>query len=182
MGRVGPLFAVEDEGVVPDILLIGKALAAGIVPIGALIAPARLWTRLGLTFAMTASSFGGNRLACTAALATLDLLANSEHLAQGRRNSAILTDALADLAQSMPEFITGVTGRGLLLGLHFETPAIAGNVVSHCVASDLLTATAFCDRRCILLEPPLVMDEELARRGAELLAQACRAVDQEHQR
>jgi putrescine aminotransferase len=182
MGRVGPLFAVEDEGVVPDILLVGKALAAGIVPIGALIAPARLWARVGLSFAMTASSFGGNRLACTAALATLDLLANSESLAQGRRNSAILTDALANLGRSMPEFIASVTGRGLLLGLHFETPGIASDVVRRCAASGVLTATAFCNRRCVLLEPPLVMDEELARRGVQLLAQACRAASLNQQR
>jgi putrescine aminotransferase len=174
MGRTGPLFAVEDEGVVPDILLLGKALAAGIVPIGALIAPARLWTRVGLSFAMTASSFGGNRLACSAALATLGLLDNSQLLDRGRRNGAILAETLSELAWSMPELVLNVTGRGLLLGLHFETPGIAGEVVTHCIASGLLTATAFCNRRCLLLEPPLVMEEALTRRGAEVLVGACR--------
>lgn len=173
MGRTGRLFAIEGEEVVPDILLLGKALAGGIVPVGALVASSEHWTKVGYSFAMTASSFSGNRLSCTATLATLDFLEEAAPLAQGAKNSAILEKAVTRIAGDVPGSVDGITGKGLLLGLHFETPDAARKTVSRCVGSGLLTATAFCNSRCILLEPPLVMEEETTSRGAEILAEAC---------
>jgi putrescine aminotransferase len=64
MGRTGPLFAIENANIVPDILVLGKSLGGGIVPIGAVIARPHTWRRFGLSFSMSASSFAGNRLAC----------------------------------------------------------------------------------------------------------------------
>ena len=97
MGRTGPLFAVEDDGVVPDLLVLGKSLGAGIVPIGALLAQHRTWGRFGLTFSMSASSFSGNRLACVAALATLDLIERSDVLERARESAAALRGGLERL-------------------------------------------------------------------------------------
>lgn len=173
MGRTGPLLAVEERDVVPDVVLMGKALGAGIAPIGALVGPSRLWTKVGLSFAMTASSFSGNRLSCTAALATLDLLEESSSLQRGKENATILAKALEEISRSMPEAVTKTSGRGLLLGLHLRTPDVASRVVQRCIASGLLTATAFCEPRCVLLEPPLTMAQDLTRRGAEMLLDAC---------
>lgn len=178
MGRTGPMFAVEEEGVTPDILLTGKSLAAGIVPIGALLAPARLWTRVGLSFAMSASSFGGNRLACTAAAATLDLVRKKGLLQQGEAAGAALEAALKDLPTG-EGVLQQVTGRGLLRGIHFADPRTAADVVRRTIERGVLVAAAFCNPSCILLEPPLVANQEQIRRGVAVLSSVCREIADE---
>lgn len=173
MGRTGPMFAVEDDGVVPDILLVGKSLAAGIVPIGAMLAPARLWARVGLSFAMSASSFGGNRLACIAASATLRFARETSALAQGTRTGHILDGALNDIPVD-GKALTKVTGRGMLRGVHFANARLAGEAVRRVIDRGVLVATAFCNPACMLLEPPLVAEPELIRVGAAAIADVCR--------
>jgi putrescine aminotransferase len=173
MGRTGPLFAVHDEGVVPDVLLAGKSLAGGIVPIGAMLARRGLWARFGLTFSMSASSFSGNRLACVAALAALAIVERSDVLDRGRAAGVALRKGLDELRASHPDLLRRVTGRGLLLGLHFATPAAAGEVIRLSIREGLLVAAAFCNNRCILLEPPLVVNEEQVGHALSVLAVAC---------
>jgi len=176
MGRTGPMFAVQDAGVMPDVLLVGKSLAGGIVPIGAMLARGRLWTRFGLSFSMSASSFSGNRLACVAALATLDLVERDGVLAPARESAALLRQALVELHGRHPDLLSRVTGCGLLLGLHFATPAIAGEVIRASIRDGLLVAAAFCNNRCVLLEPPLIVDRDTIGRAMEILTNVLDAV------
>ena len=173
MGRTGPLFAIEDEGVVPDVLLVGKSLASGIVPIGALLARRRLWPRVELSFSMSASSFSGNRLACVAALATLDLAEQQDMVRQGRDAALALRAELEGLRSRHPTLLQRISGRGLLLGLHFASPALAGEVIRSCIQNGLLIAAAFCNNRCVLLEPPLIISRDQITRAMEVLDGAC---------
>ena len=173
MGRTGPLFAIEEDGVMPDVLLIGKSLAAGIVPIGAMLARPGLWARFGLTFSMSASSFAGNRLACVAASATLRLIEQDDPLANGRARAEVLRAGLEDLRDQFPDLLQRVTGRGLLLGLHFAAPAMAMAIVRASIEHGLLVATAFCNNRCVLLEPPLIVEHTQVERALEILTVAC---------
>jgi putrescine aminotransferase len=173
MGRTGPLFAIEDEGVVPDVLLVGKSLASGIVPIGALLARRRLWPRVELSFSMSASSFSGNRLTCVAALATLDLAEQQDMVRQGRNAALALRAELEGLRSRHPTLLQRISGRGLLLGLHFASPALAGEVIRSCIQNGLLIAAAFCNNRCVLLEPPLIISRNQITRAMEILDGAC---------
>ena len=176
MGRTGSLFAIRDEGVMPDILLIGKSLTSGIDPIGAMLARGRLWQRLELSFSMAASSFSGNRLACVAALATLDLAERSDILSQSRESATVLRQGLDALPSRYPDILHRVSGRGLLIGLHFASPAIALDVIRASIQRGLLIAAAFCNNRCVLLEPPLSIDRAELRQALDILAAACQAV------
>jgi putrescine aminotransferase len=176
MGRTGPLFAVEDDGVVPDLLVLGKSLAGGIVPIGALLAQHRTWGRFGLTFSMSASSFSGNRLACVAALATLDLIERSDVLERARESATALRGGLERLREARGDLLDRITGRGLLIGLHFRTPAIANDVVRAAIQRGLLVAAAFCNNRCVLLEPPLTISVREVDDALRVLNAACETI------
>jgi putrescine aminotransferase len=173
MGRTGPLFAIEDQGVMPDVLLVGKSLAGGIVPIGALLARRRLWPRVELSFSMSASSFSGNRLACVAALATLDLAEQHDVVRQGRDASVTLRASVEALQSRYPALLHRVSGQGLLLGLHFASAAIAGEVIRASIQGGLLIAAAFCNNRCVLLEPPLIISRDQIAHAMEILDGAC---------
>lgn len=173
MGRTGPLFAIRDAGVMPDVLLVGKSLASGIVPMGAMLARRRLWPRVELTFSMSASSFSGNRLACVAALATLDLAEQQNVVRQGRDAALALRAELERLQARHPALLQRISGRGLLIGLHFASPALAGEVIRASIQDGLLIAAAFCNNRCVLLEPPLIIGRDQIARALEVLEGAC---------
>jgi putrescine aminotransferase len=172
MGRTGPLFAVEHEGVVPDVLLLGKSLSGGIVPIGAVVARSNIWGRFGLSFSMSASSFAGNRLACVSALAALDVLDENNVLEAGRAAAEILWTGLEELATDYSHLVTRLTGKGMLVGMHLQNNRVVDDVVSRAIAKGLLIGAAFCNGRCILVEPPLIIGPAELRRGLEALRNA----------
>jgi acetylornithine/succinyldiaminopimelate/putrescine aminotransferase/predicted amino acid dehydrogenase len=119
LGRTGDLFACEAEGVVPDILVLAKALGGGLLPIGAVLCTEAAHTE---TFAMKHSStFAGNALACRAGLATLARLTrdNGHLLTRVARNGRFLRRRLDALAGRYPHLIAEVRGRGYMLGLRF---------------------------------------------------------------
>jgi len=86
LGRCGVRFACDIDGVVPDIMTLAKGLSGGVIPIGAFIARPTVWNAAyAKAPLMHTSTFGGNELACAAALAALDVLAD-EHLVENARD------------------------------------------------------------------------------------------------
>lgn len=119
LGRTGALFACDDEGICPDIMTLSKALGGGLVPVGAVLCTANVYSE---KFALKHSStFAGNALAARAALATLDLLTrdNRALLAHVRTEGAYLKARLEALQARHPGLIEQVRGRGFMLGLRF---------------------------------------------------------------
>jgi putrescine aminotransferase len=169
MGRTGPMFAVEHDGVVPDVLMLGKSLSGGIVPIGAIVARSEVWGRFGLSFSMSASSFAGNRLACVAALAALEVLEHENVLDAGRVAAEKLWKGLAELVADYPSHLTHLTGKGMLVGVHLPNVRVANDLVTQSIAKDLLVGTAFCNGRCILIEPPLIIGPDELDRGLMMM-------------
>lgn len=118
MGRTGSFFACQDSGIRPDILTLAKGLGGG-VPIGALIADGE--TAKGFVIGDHGTTFGGNPLACAAALAVLDVY-QEEHLTErAGRVGAMLIDALRRLGEAQP-VIAEVRGRGLMIGIKLTRP------------------------------------------------------------
>lgn len=177
MGRTGSLFAIEEEHVTPDVLILGKSLGGGIVPIGAIVARPHLWGRFGLSFAMTASSFAGNRLACVSALAALETMAEENILERGRSAAATLWKNLTEIVAGYPGTMARLTGRGMLIGLHMRNRRTANKLVCQAIRRGLLISTAFCNSRCILIEPPLIAGPTELLRGLETLREALDTIE-----
>jgi acetylornithine/succinyldiaminopimelate/putrescine aminotransferase len=178
MGQTGPLFAVECEGIVPDVLILGKPLAGGIAPIGAIVAQDHIWGSFGVSFPMSASSFAGNRLTCVAALETLAIVETEDTLRRGQEVGTVLRNGLENLAADQPALVRGVTGRDLLLGLHFVGPKEADEVIRRCIEEGLLVSAAFCDSRCLLIEPPLIIQPDQVIQVLNVLEESCHSVGQ----
>ncbi len=119
MARTGSLFAYEQARVKPDVVTLAKALGSG-VPIGATLAQNRITEALDKGDHGT--TFGGNPLACAAALATLEVI-EEERLADRARDLG--ERAIAYLEKKMPEApsVQGVSGRGLMIGVQLSQPA-----------------------------------------------------------
>src|SRR5439155_23221551 len=96
VGRTGTFFGYEQEGVTPDVMSLAKGLAGG-VPIGAMLATEEL--AKGFAPGTHASTFGGNPLACAAALAVIDTIAEERLLERATKMGAYLTGRLEELAR-----------------------------------------------------------------------------------
>jgi len=124
-----------------------------------------------LSFPMSASSGAGNTMACTAALAALDVV-RSERLSERAAAMGLrLETALKETVERFPGELK-ITGAGLLLGLHLPDSRMAIRVVRGCIQRGVLVMTAFCNRSCILIEPPLTINESQIDRVAEAVIEA----------
>ena len=166
MGRTGRMWAMEQFDVVPDIVLTGKGVASG-MPLGAMIARDEL---MSWTTGMHGSTYGGNPLACAAALATFDLIEN-ELAANAEKVGGLLLDGLRGLAAGGGSgLIQEVRGMGLMIGIEFADHDTAAAVEDACFRRGLLVLGA--GDSAIRMSPPLVLREDQAEAGLRIFEAA----------
>lgn len=149
MGRTGRFFAYEHFGLKPDLVTMAKGLGSG-VPIGAVLA--REQTAAVLQAGDHGTTFGGNPLACAAAVATLRVIMEDDLVNKAREAGEYLLGALKGIAEGRPE-VRDVRGMGLMIGVEFEQPCreIAIKMMQYGV---LVSCTA---DKVIRILPPLVI-------------------------
>jgi 4-aminobutyrate aminotransferase len=174
MGRTGRMLAAEHWDVQPDVVCLAKGLASG-MPLGAFVARSE---HMSWAPGSHGSTFGGNPVACAAALATLDLLEDGL-IDNAREVGDHLLEGLRALRARHPEQVTDVRGLGLMAALQLDTPERAGDVVQRAFRRGLLLLTA--GSRAVRLCPPLVISPSEADVGLEILGEAvadCAAAEQ----
>ena len=157
IGKTGYMFASEYFQIVPDILVIGKSLGAGLIPIGAIITKKSLWQRFGLSFPMSATSYGGNSLACRAAIETIKFLQDNDILDSVRNKELILSEQLNKLSSQYPDIILSISGIGLMFGLEITNKNIASRIVRNMIENNIIVYQSFGNANIIMVEPPLVI-------------------------
>ena len=169
MGRTGRMFAIEHAGVEPDIIAVAKGIASGL-PLGVTTARAEV---MAWPPGAHASTFGGNPIACAAALVTIDLIRQSL-MDNASTVGAHLMTRLRALADRHP-VIGDVRGRGLMIGLELVTdrqtkeraPKERDRLVDECFARGLLVLGA--GRNTLRLCPPLVLTTAEADKAADII-------------
>lgn len=151
MGRTGTLFAYEQLGLTPDIMTLAKGLAGG-VPIGACLAKESVAS--AFIPGVHASTFGGNPLACAAALAVCRVLLEGSVLDQAKRMGEYLAKSLAD-CKARYRVVRDVRGIGLLQGM--ELTIDAKTVVADCLARGVLINAA--GEHVLRFVPPLIITQ-----------------------
>lgn len=169
-GRTGRMWAIEHEQVAPDILLTAKGIASGL-PLSAVLARADLMDRWQAGH--HGSTYGGNPLACAAALATIKLLEGGLIDNAAARGAQFMT-ALEAIRAKHPDLIREVRGRGLMIGIEFDNPAHADALVWACFVRGLLVLEA--GHGVVRISPALTIDEGEVETGARLFGEALDAV------
>ncbi|GAA0802401.1 ornithine--oxo-acid transaminase [Spirilliplanes yamanashiensis] len=153
LGRTGRTFAVEHEGVVPDMYVLGKALGGGIVPVSAVAARREV---LGvLKPGEHGSTFGGNPLACAVGTEVVKLLATGEFQ---RRSAALGAHLHAGLGALVGQGVVAVRGRGLWAGVDIDPALMTGRQACERLAERGVLAKD-THGSTIRLAPPLVVTE-----------------------
>jgi len=173
--RTGDWFAVDHEGVVPDLVTTAKGIAGGL-PLAGVTGRADLMDAVhpgGL-----GGTFGGNPVACAAALGAIETMAKEDLPAAARRIGDIMLPRLRQLAQSAP-VIGDVRGRGAMVAIELVKPgtlqpdaAAAAQVAKACHSAGLLVLTCGTFGNVLRFLPPLVIGEALLNEGLSVLEEA----------
>ncbi|MFH1530064.1 MAG: aminotransferase class III-fold pyridoxal phosphate-dependent enzyme [Pseudomonadota bacterium] len=167
LGRTGHRLASERSGVVPDILVLGEALGAGVFPIAATLLRRSVNRFLEAHPLIHLSTFGGSDLGCRAALAALEAYGRSRAWDRAVRAGARLREGLEVIRSRRPGALAGVAGRGLLLSLDLGDPARAGAFCRAAAEAGLLVRPQRLTRGCVLLAPSLLITDD---EGSQILA------------
>ncbi|MDQ6935109.1 MAG: 4-aminobutyrate--2-oxoglutarate transaminase [Actinomycetota bacterium] len=173
--RTGDWFACEDEGVVPDLLTTAKGIAGGL-PLAAVTGRADLMDSVhsgGL-----GGTYGGNPVACAAALGAIEEMRTQDLPARARAIGAILTERLTALQEKYP-VIGEVRGRGAMMAIELvgsdgRTPDAARTAAVNraCHEAGVVTLTCGTYGNVFRFLPPLVIGEDLLNEGLDVLAEA----------
>ncbi|MBP2635933.1 MAG: Acetylornithine/succinyldiaminopimelate aminotransferase [Firmicutes bacterium] len=160
LGRTGKMFAVEHAGVVPDILATAKALGGGVMPIGAFTARPKVWDKYIISPFLHTSTFGGNPLACAAAIAAITVIREEQLIKRAEESGGYFIAKLSALAVAYPEVIAEVRGRGLMIGIELTKEGIGGLILSEMIDKGVLLAYTLNNPKVMRIEPPLIIEQQ----------------------
>ncbi|MGA8099982.1 MAG: aminotransferase class III-fold pyridoxal phosphate-dependent enzyme, partial [Candidatus Cybelea sp.] len=162
MGRTGKMFACEHYGIGPDLMCLAKAFGGGVVPAGAVVGRRDIFSRLFDNPFLHTSTFGGNPLACAAALATINVLLE-DRLPE---RAAILGERmLAGIRRAVAghgDLVVDVRGKGLLIAIEFRDHETGFELAKRMLERGVLVSGTLVNARVIRVEPPLTIAEEEA--------------------
>ncbi|MFI5154544.1 MAG: aspartate aminotransferase family protein [Chitinophagales bacterium] len=165
-GRTGSLWAFEQLGIVPDILLLGKALGGG-MPLGAFIASRNLMLTLTNSPVLGhITTFGGHPVSCAAGLASTRALLDGPWITEVFRKEKLFRKLLVHSE------IKAIRSMGLLIAVEFSTPEINKKIIDHCIDSGLLTDWFLFAPECMRIAPPLIISDKEIIRACHLILQA----------
>ncbi|MCL2732629.1 MAG: 4-aminobutyrate--2-oxoglutarate transaminase [Actinomycetia bacterium] len=173
--RTGQWFACEDEGIVPDLITTAKGIAGGL-PLAAVTGRAEIMDAAhsgGL-----GGTYGGNPVACAAALGAIETMKELDLNARARRIAEIMIPRLTEMQEKFP-VIGEVRGRGAMIAVELvepggkePNPAVTAAVAKACHAAGLVVLTCGTYGNVLRFLPPLVIGEDLLNEGLDIIENA----------
>lgn len=161
LGRTGKLWGVQHWDVVPDIITVAKSLGGGVMPISAVTTTEEIFHPMMYPNPfMHTTTTGGGALACSAAIAAIHVTLREKLWEQAAEKGAYLMPHLEDFVVKYPHIFERVTGKGLLIGLHFKSPSIGYKIAAGLFKRGVLVSGTLTSSQTIRIEPPLVVTKE----------------------
>ncbi len=154
MGRTGKMFCFEHENIVPDAVILGKAISGGLAPLSVMVTSSKLMD-MAFQPGSDGSTFGGYPFACACGLAALDVIEGEGLVKQSAEKGAILKKRIEDIA-SRSTHVKEVRGKGLFIGIEVKS----GDAMMFCrklLDMDMLANDSH--HHTIRISPPLIINE-----------------------
>lgn len=165
-GRTGRLFAFEHFGIVPDILLLAKALGGG-MPIGAFIASNAIMDALKENPILGhITTFGGHPVCCAAGLAALEVLLDEKLVEQVAKKEALMRQLLVHPA------IKQVRGKGLMLAIELQDFDLNKKIIDRCIANGVITDWFLHCTNSMRIAPPLIITPDEIKKACAVIVEA----------
>jgi putrescine aminotransferase len=160
-GRTGKLWGVDHWAVTPDIITLGKSFGGGVMPISAFCSTEEIWqVMMDPNPFIHTTTTGGGALACSAAIAAIYITMRDRLWEDAASKGDYLIPKLKSLAAMYPQVIRDITGRGLLIGIHFHTPEVGYRVAAGLFKRGVLVAGTLTSAITIRIEPPIVITKD----------------------
>ncbi|MFF4836295.1 aspartate aminotransferase family protein [Streptomyces sp. NPDC001315] len=177
LGRLGTWWGMDTERVSPDVLLVGKGLSGGVVPVAAMVATEDAYRPFSRDPYLHTSTFAASPIACAAALAAVRTLDREDVVGRARTlGLRLLHGVRAACIPYTGGLVHDVRGRGLLIGLEFTAEQAVGELVLELAGRGILVNHSLNASRVLRLTPPAVVGEEELRLFLTVLAEALHAV------
>jgi len=165
-GRSGKLFAFEHFDIVPDILLLAKALGGG-MPVGAFIASNQIMSALKENPILGhITTFGGHPVCCAAGLAALDVLLDEKLHEQVAEKEALIRQLLVHPS------IKEIRGKGLMLAVELESFELNKNIIDRCIANGVIVDWFLHCSNSMRIAPPLIITNDELKKACEVILEA----------
>lgn len=166
MGRTGTLFAFEQYGIVPDILLLAKNFGGG-MPLGAFISSKKIMSALTENpYLGHITTFGGHPVCCAAALENLKILLKEKFIQQVKQKEKLFRRLLVH-----PK-IRSVRSAGLLIAIEFSSYEENRKVIDRCIEMGLITDWFLFAPHCLRIAPPLIIEEREIRKACNIILES----------
>jgi putrescine aminotransferase len=158
MGRSGKMFCCEHDGVTPDLMALGKGFGGGVMPIGCCVGTPRTWQKYIENPFLHTTTFGGNPLACSAAIATINVILEEDLCKQAAEKGEYLLRHMNAMAARHPQVMKLARGRGLMLGMEFVDNDLGYEVAKQLFARNILISGTYINARVLRVEPALTIE------------------------
>jgi len=181
LGRTGKLWGVDHWDVEPDIIAVAKSLGGGVMPISAVSTTEEIFQPMMYPNPfMHTTTTGGGALACSAAIASIHVTLRDKLWEQAAQKGEYLMPKLLELAEKYPGIFEKVTGKGLLIGMHFKASETGYKVAAGLFKRGVLVAGTLTSAQTIRIEPPLVIEyaqiDEVLNRLSDAVAEVSRTL------
>ena len=169
-GRTGTLWGFEQYGIVPDMILLGKALGGG-MPLGAMVTDKSLMDQFASNPVLGhITTFGGHPVCCAAGLAAMKVLLKEKLIAQVKEKEKLFRSLLKHRA------ISHVRTAGLLIAVEFENDIMCKKVVDRCIEKGVLTDWFLFAPHCMRIAPPLTISPKQIKKACAIILEAIEGV------
>jgi len=177
MGRTGKLWGVDHWNVVPDIIAAAKSLGGGVMPVSAVVTTEEIFQPMMYPNPfMHTTTTGGGALACSAAIAAIRVTLRDRLWEQAAQKGEYLITKLEELARQYPQIYEKITGKGLLIGMHFKSPEIGYKVAAELFKRGVLVSGTLTNAKTVRIEPPLIISMEQLDQVLERLEDTLKSV------
>ncbi len=157
LGRLGSWWGVDTAGVVPDLLLVGKVLSGGVVPVSAMVTTADIYQPFAKDPYLHSSTFAASPIACAAALATVQVVRDEDIVSRAATIGEELLAAVRGVMSQVGSERVEVRGRGLLIGIEFDEPGLVGELYLNLVDRGVLVNHSLNSPTVLRLTPPAIL-------------------------
>ncbi|MER6159605.1 aminotransferase class III-fold pyridoxal phosphate-dependent enzyme [Streptomyces sp. NPDC001868] len=176
LGRLGSWWGADEERLTPDVLLSGKALGGGVMPVSAVLATPEVFGAFDRDPYLHTSTFSGMPLAMAAVRGALVAIEEEDMVTRARRLGAELLDGIDRIAREhFGDVVREVRGRGLLLGIEFAAPGPAGDLLVELIQQGVVANHSLNSHLVLRLTPPAVLSPSEVEFLLAAFDRACRA-------
>src|SRR5687767_2093350 len=177
MGRTGKMWGVDHWSIVPDIIAAAKSLGGGVMPVSAVVTTEEIFQPMMYPNPfMHTTTTGGGALACSAAIAAIHVTLRDRLWEQAAVKGEYLMPQLQRFAEQYPQIYEKITGKGLLIGMHFNNPEIGYKVAAELFKRGVLVSGTLTNAKTVRIEPPLIISMEQLNQVLERLEDTLKSV------